>query len=306
MTNTTRRRTAYSRASLPLGTVRVRTHNGKPTRFIKVSMDGRPQDRWTEFARHWWEANRGPVPAGKRVCHEDGDTLNDDPSNLVLLTPGDVVFLAHERDPRMSRRNRVACGKATAAANRERAVCRRLREWLPSKWYPVDLANRVIHNVPVRKRWEAYRAADPSLAAVGPSNGKGLDAAALGWPSLGLYGACILTVLVGAGGWLTTDDLLAKLRELRTSRGWGPVLLPTLYSEMSKLGRDGLVLVERRGRLGNRYHAARAAIDGRGSVCSVLPVRGSDLADDRYAGFARLDPLVHTAANGTTSLGVAA
>ena len=283
----------WSRASLPVGTVRIRARKARVfVRFIKVSDVGPRKDQWTEFARWWWERNRGAVPDGKRVCHADGDTLNDDPANLVLLTPGDVVFLAHDRDPAMSRRNYARCRVATAVSNRERAACRRLREWLPSLWYPVDLARRVVHIAPVRKRWQVYRAFGVTTDA-GGCNGKAFESAALGWPGVRLFGACVLAVLADANGWLPTPDLVDGVRRLRAARGWGDqVLRSTLASEMSVLAAAKQVLVQRHGRLGALYHVGRAAIEARRPPCPVVPVRGSELRVKRFQGFERIDPLL--------------
>ena len=134
----------------------MRYRSGHSTRFIKVRLDGPRKDQWKEYARWWWEQNRGPVPMGKRVCHADGNTMNDAPENLVLLTPGDVVFLAHDRDPAMSRLNFASMRKGAAESNRDRAAGRRMREWLPTCWYGVDVSRRLIVNAPVRKRWLVY------------------------------------------------------------------------------------------------------------------------------------------------------
>ena len=157
----------YSRAPLPVGTIRMRERaRGHVCRFIKVRDNGPKASRWIPLARHWWEKNRGRVPPGKRVCHLDGDSLNDDPSNYGLLTPGDVIFIQLERDPAMALRNRKRCRAGTARSNRERAFARRLRELLPSKWYAVDVAARVVVNVPHRKRWQVYAAHGVALSLI--------------------------------------------------------------------------------------------------------------------------------------------
>src|SRR5687767_7726725 len=93
------RRTKFSRAEAPLGTVRERdAGNGQLVRMIKVRMDGPTGLRWIPYAKWWWEQHRGPAPAGRRVCHADGNLLNDDPRNLVALTPGEVFNLYHKLD----------------------------------------------------------------------------------------------------------------------------------------------------------------------------------------------------------------
>jgi len=140
--------------NLPVGSIVVR----KQCRFVKVRMTGPTQLRWMKFARWWWIHNRGPVPQGMRVGHLDGDSFNDHPANLALLTPGDIAFLAHDRDPAMSERNFAAMRKGVALFNREHAQFRRMTEWLRSKWYPVDIEARKIFNKPVRQRWQIYAA----------------------------------------------------------------------------------------------------------------------------------------------------
>lgn len=148
----------WSRDPLPVGTIRMRRKNGG-VRVIKIRMDGPRSRRWIQYARWWWEKNRGPVPAGKWVCHVDGNSLNDDPSNYALLTPGDVVFMAHDRDPKMSARNYAKASAATAYMNRQRALCRRMRgELNPRSWYAVDARKRLIYNLPKKKRWQVYAA----------------------------------------------------------------------------------------------------------------------------------------------------
>jgi hypothetical protein len=149
----------------PVGTVRLRdAGNGQLVRMVKIRLDGVSGLRWIPFAKWWWERNRGPVPAGRRICHADGDLLNDEPSNLVALTPGEVFNLYHRLDPEMSRRNHAACGRAAARLNRERSRRRREAQWFPLRWYAVDFATHRIHNVPRRMRWMVYH--DHGLADV--------------------------------------------------------------------------------------------------------------------------------------------
>lgn len=274
----------WSRAPMQVGTIRLRHKRGaKPCRMIKVRMDGPKPERWKEYARWWWEQNRGPVPAGKRVCHADGDTLNDAPDNLVLLTPGDVVFLAHERDPAMSRRNRRQASRATAQSNRERAACRRLREWLPSKWYPVDVAARVIHNTPFRKRWQCYAAHGLEGCDRG-GNGRGFESAALGWPGANDGEAFILAALYGAG-WLTIDRLAALASTLREQRRVGDVASHEQF--ISSLHVRGLIIRRGWGERSSFHVSPRAS---RSAPCPVVPIRGSDLVGECFTGFERRTP----------------
>ena len=70
----------------PVGAITLRRDHrrGPARRYIKVRDDGPSQYRYTPYARWVWEQAHGPVPAGRLVIHIDGDTLNDDLSNLSL------------------------------------------------------------------------------------------------------------------------------------------------------------------------------------------------------------------------------
>lgn len=140
------------KVTLPLLTVVIRKHNGYEARFIKTRMDGESCRRWRPFARWWWEKNRGPVPPGQLVLHEDGDELNDDPKNLVLGTPGMKLKLAHERDPRWSREQHGRAAAGCAEFNRKNGRINRAANFLKNYWYPVNDDLGVILNVPFRKR----------------------------------------------------------------------------------------------------------------------------------------------------------
>jgi hypothetical protein len=66
-------------------TVRNDPKSGKPSRWIKVRADGPVKDRWRLYATHLWEQQNGVVSSGHRVMHADGDTMNDDLTNLVCV-----------------------------------------------------------------------------------------------------------------------------------------------------------------------------------------------------------------------------
>jgi predicted Zn-ribbon and HTH transcriptional regulator len=57
---------------------------GRARRYIKVRDDGPPHRRYEVYARYVYEQNYGPIPPGLVVIHKDGDTMNDDPQNLLL------------------------------------------------------------------------------------------------------------------------------------------------------------------------------------------------------------------------------
>jgi hypothetical protein len=267
----------------PIGTIVVRRHHDNLTRFVKVSMTGTVNERWMEYARWWWVRNRGPVPDGKRIGHLDGDTLNDDPANLAPLDPGDVAFLWHERDPKGSARNYAKCRKATAAFNRDRGLVNRGRNVLPTHWYPVDFDGRRIHLAPRRMRWQVYR--DAGLDATA-DNWRSLLPASLGFPGVRLMPACILAVLAD-GRERRRMEIIAAVAELRRPRGWDRRLTVGHFSSCcSELGVR--VLVRRRGRHRSLYRINPGTASLRGPVCPVVPVRGCELGDERFAGFERV------------------
>ena len=148
----------WSKACLPIGTIRIRTRReGRRThsvRFIKVRVGGSKSSQWIPLARRTWELAYGPVPAGMRVCHMDGNTLNDDPANYGLLTAGEIIKLYHRLDPVMSEENRRGGRRRELVADHNRLRGRILRatSFLPTRWYAVNVRDRVIHNRPFRSR----------------------------------------------------------------------------------------------------------------------------------------------------------
>lgn len=70
----------------PIGTKTVRIDkNGKSRIWIKVQDNNNPYD-WMLFAIAVWEDYNGSVPEGYIVHHKDRNTLNDDITNLELMT----------------------------------------------------------------------------------------------------------------------------------------------------------------------------------------------------------------------------
>ncbi|MGD0077064.1 MAG: HNH endonuclease [Sedimentisphaerales bacterium] len=80
-----------------IGFISVRYHKSKlngekhgrrrkvPSQWIKIKDDGRPRDRWIQYARYIYEKTYGPIPRGFFPIHADKDTMNDDPNNLILI-----------------------------------------------------------------------------------------------------------------------------------------------------------------------------------------------------------------------------
>lgn len=259
----------WSREELPIGTVRIRKHNARTyKRMIKIA-----PGKWITVARNWWLLNRGPIPEGMRVHHRDGDSLNDDHRNYELLSAGDVAFRAHQRDPEMSRRNYECLRKATALHNRERARVRRILDWLPSYWYPVDFAAREVVNEPQRTRAAVYSAYGVDVQD--RVNGAGYVPTVLGYPGLPLNVAVLLAVL--SGRWVTLDELRPPLDELyrRHRPGSRAIRAQTLNTATSLAHAKGLIERRRVKTLVSRQYR-RIAMPGV-TPCPIVAVRGTQL-----------------------------
>lgn len=307
-----------NRDEVPLDGIRERdAGNGQTVRMVKIRMDGPVGRRWIPFARWWWERNRGPVPAGRRICHADGNLLNDAPDNLVALTPGEVFNLYHKLDPEMSRRNRAACGAHAAKRNVETGRRRRATQWLTWFWYAVDFEAKVIHNQPRRKRWMVYehhgfaeRLADRLRDQIASARQGDVVAAtyvfdqveklatyaqwirssSLGWPGINCMTACILAVLADAGGPMPTSELIAAVNTMRELYEWTPHELQrgVMASCVSTVRQ--WISSSRGGVHETHYRILPAAIAARLPGPRIVPVRGRLLQSERFADFKRVEP----------------
>ena len=275
--------------NVPVGTIRFDvTSRGRFVRRIKVRMRGEPTSaRWLAYARWWWLTHKGPIPEGMCVLHRDGDTLNDDPSNFVLGTHADQAFINHDRDPEMSEENYRKMRIGAAKSNALRGRVKRATAWLPWRWYPVDHAGGVVHNVPCKSRYQVWHAVGRDVTCA--INGALCDAAALGWQGRTLTQALILTAL--AEGEKDTPAMVRRMNWLRTERGEPKLMsLAPVYSAMVVLHHLGLVRTTRRGRRQPALHAITpAALAQRGLWTSVVPVRGRDITRGVCDGYLRID-----------------
>ena len=266
------RRTQYDRSPAPIGTVRVRYCEGskgdKPARHIKVRMDGPPSGRWQLYARYLWETLHGPVPAGYRVGHKDGNTMNDDPRNVVLMKPGDVVGLWHQRDEQGSAANFRKLRKATAQFNRDRAAQRRFYEWLPTRWYATFPAAGQVLNEPRRKRIEVLK-----LCGVN-AHWRVSASAARGYAGRDVLQACLLIVLQ-INGPQAAAAASAGVNRLRQLAGWQLATSGAIRSAASRLRADGLI----DGPLGH-YELTPLARDEQTRRSPLIAVRGDRLQRD--------------------------
>jgi len=77
---------AAARKLKPVGTVTIRRDKTRrKRRWIKVRPRGCGVDAYIPLARYVYEQQHGPIPRGTFVVHADGDTLNDDGTNLILM-----------------------------------------------------------------------------------------------------------------------------------------------------------------------------------------------------------------------------
>lgn len=81
-------KTSYQKGHVPhnakegVGIISQRTDKGgKPFLVIKLGMG-----EWEYLSVHNYKKHIGPVPKGYCVCFKDGNTLNCEPENLMLLT----------------------------------------------------------------------------------------------------------------------------------------------------------------------------------------------------------------------------
>ena len=66
----------------PIGTIHQRKDTGgKMYQYIKLA-----DCNWQLLNRYTWEQHNGPIPKGMVVVYKDGDYLNNDITNLLMIT----------------------------------------------------------------------------------------------------------------------------------------------------------------------------------------------------------------------------
>ena len=66
----------------PIGTIHQRKDTGgKMYQYIKLA-----DSEWQLLNRYTWEQHNGPIPKGMVVVYKDGDYLNNDINNLLMIT----------------------------------------------------------------------------------------------------------------------------------------------------------------------------------------------------------------------------
>lgn len=245
----------WSKAALPVGTIRLRKHSaGHWVRLVKVRMGGQKSGRWIAVARSWWLQHRGPIPHGHRVVHRDGNPLNDAPGNYILATADDVLMLSRQWDASVDARNRDNQRRATSAHNRERGRILRTQRIWTQRWYPVDVANGRVENVCFRSRVQVMRYL--GYSDLGPmKNGGGWLRHVLGWPELTDGSAALMAVLCVpqcAPQCVPTSwrhpELLAEVNAIKAAYGLPAQQIDSVRQAVSRLGKLGYAVRGQRGR----------------------------------------------------------
>ena len=66
----------------PIGTIHQRRDTGgKMYLYIKLA-----DSKWEQLNRYTWEQHNGPIPKGMVVVYKDGDYMNNDIANLLMIT----------------------------------------------------------------------------------------------------------------------------------------------------------------------------------------------------------------------------
>jgi hypothetical protein len=73
-----------------IGSFSLKKRKGNPRRYIKVMADGSP--KWVLYSRYLWEQANGPLPFGHTLVYKDGDVLNDELSNLELVSISEMLL----------------------------------------------------------------------------------------------------------------------------------------------------------------------------------------------------------------------
>jgi hypothetical protein len=206
--------------------------------------------------------------------------MNDDPSNLMLGTAGDVVYLFCHADPEKSAENHKRHAAASVEHNKARGQIRRATSILPTYWYAVDLDKRRVINNPVRERHQLFE-------GQGAANGSGWQGWALGWPGMRCLEATVLAALAD-GIMRHVRGLRVEVDALRARQRFCAVDKYSIQSALVSLVKHGYVARPLRG----MYRITQTAIDKRGPVWPYVAVRGSALlSEDQFRGFDMPDGL---------------
>jgi len=103
----------------------VKDKKGTPYRWIKLKDTGPREHRRKPYARYVWEGEHGPIPKGGIIRHKDGDSLNDNLDNLMLIDRAENARITR-RSPKAEANRLKALRKA--AKKRWRAYRKKKKE----------------------------------------------------------------------------------------------------------------------------------------------------------------------------------
>jgi hypothetical protein len=147
--------------ALPLGSVRLRKHNGRKVAFVKVTHLGTRWKRWKLLTRVTAAKHFGPLPDGMVVRQKDGNPLNVSPENLMVVPINAAMMASLSADPDLEARRRLNQARATARLVKKRnslkARIDRSIHIRRGQYYPVSHATQTVIFVPCLTKRQAQR-----------------------------------------------------------------------------------------------------------------------------------------------------
>lgn len=274
------------RKAATVGTIRVYTVNGRQHRVIKFREATGGRD-WMAYARWWWLANRGPIPAGWIVLHKNGNSMDDRPENLTLGKPSDAAFLAEQNRPQAAKRWKAKMVAALTEANRYRGRVHRALGYNLRNWYAVNHTTKTIQNTPCHARHQVFATVGCPIQCL--PNGRGAEAAALGWPKMEPAAAYVMTILAGVTE-MDARELKARVAAMRRARGQKSAdSRDALYRTVFPIRHLGFVSVRRRGGQPGLWSLTDAGRAARGPWTEVVPAKGSECIELERQGYRKHD-----------------
>ncbi|MDF2485665.1 MAG: hypothetical protein K0R46_1833 [Herbinix sp.] len=108
---------------LPIGSERIDSKDGYI--YVKIQ-DGHLNKNWKQKHVLIWEEHNGPVPKGHAIIFGDGNKLNMDPGNLIIVTRAQLATLNHlkliQKDADLTRIGITIADIASKANQRRKRV----------------------------------------------------------------------------------------------------------------------------------------------------------------------------------------
>ena len=150
--------------ALPLGSVRLRKHNGRRVAFVKVTHLGPPWKRWKLLTRVEAAKHFGPLPDDMVVRQKDGNPLNVAPENLAVVPINKAMTRSLSSNPALEERRRInqarSASRLAKTRNFLKARIDRSIHIRRGQYYPVSHATQTIIFVPSLTKRQAKRFAE--------------------------------------------------------------------------------------------------------------------------------------------------